>query len=285
MTKESFFTSVKAILEREKLPSDYITRQCKTLDKKISELPPETAEKYLLESNVSVIADTIIKKYRSEQRAAPEDVFEPASSDSEKTITNDIPSEKVGTDGKEPEKGKTVVQKNIESDVVVVFDGGDQKKKRTSLSNIFSVNTSIYADNTHPKLLFALILVLLAPLGTLILAAFLGVYIGVLAFLAGIIIIAVGIVVVIAGAGSLVSIASLIYGATQVISSPRYVGIHEIGFGLVVGGITIFVSIILYNIALRLVPFIYAKLLKLLRFTARSIKKLFKKSLKGCEKL
>ena len=281
MTKQSFINAIRARLQSENIPDDFINKQCDLLDNKISDLPPETAEKYILESNIQVLSDKLIDRYRNEAQKSPvPEVNEPEAPDSTKMV--DIP-DTVKEPSDELAQIKAAAEK--QSDIVVVVDNGKPRAKSSALSSVFSINSSIYADNDHPKLLFALILVLLAPVALLAAAVSLGVYVGILAFLAGVILAVVAVVIVVSGAGAFISIASLLYGATQVISEPRYVGIYEIGFGLLVGGIAMFVGIILYNIALRLVPFIYAQLIRLLSFTGRKIREIFKKSVKGCEKL
>ena len=280
MTKQSFVNAVRARLKSEDIPDDFIDKQCELLDNKISDLPPETAEKYILESNIQVLSDKLIDKYKSESQKNNEPAKqETEAPDSTKTV--DIPE----TVKETPEGTVQVKSAEQSSDVVVVMGNGNTRTKGNALSSVFTINSSIYADNDYPKLLFALILVLAAPIILLVAGVSLGIYVGILAFLAGVILAIVAVVIVVAGAGAFISIAALLYGATQVISEPRYVGIYEIGFGLLVGGIAMFVGIILYNIALRLVPFVYAQLLRFLRFTWRKLKEIFKKSVKGCEKL
>ena len=281
MTKQSFVNAIRARLKSENIPDDFINKQCDLLDNKISELPPETAEKYILESNIEVLSGKLIEKYRNEEHKKPApEVKETEVPDSTKMV--DIP-ETVKDSSDESAQIKAAAEKS--SDIVVVVENGKPRSKSSALSSVFTINSSIYADNDHPKLLFTLILILLAPVALLVAVVSLGVYVGILAFLAGVILAIVAVVIVVSGAGAFISIASLLYGATQVISEPRYVGIYEIGFGLLVGGIAMFVGIILYNIALRLVPFIYAQLIRLLRFTGRKIREIFKISVKGCEKL
>ena len=281
MTKQSFINAIRARLKSENIPDDFINKQCDLLDKKISDLPPETAEKYILESNIQTLSDKLIAKYRGEtQKNSEPEANDPESPDPTKMV--DIP-EIVKDPSDEIAHYKAASEK--QSDIVVVMENGKSQAKSSALSSVFTINSSIYADNDHPKLLFALIMLLLAPVALLAAVVSLGIYIGILAFLAGVILAVVAVVIVVSGAGAFISIASLLYGATQVISEPRYVGIYEIGFGLLVGGIAMFVGIILYNIALRLVPFIYAQLIRFLGFTGRKLRETFKKSVKGCEKL
>ena len=310
MTKQSFLEAIRTRLKNEGLPDRYIDQQCEALDKKISNLPPETEEKYFQDSNVGSICDRLILKYKivSESEPAksgddseeadhtkpvkireqkPEYSSEGAKedrkdADREKPNAEPVKEDPVNVVVNEPPKPVT---RSASSDMVVIFDDDSKKKKGSALSSVFSIDSTIYADNEHPKLLFALIAVLLAPIGILLALTVIGVYIGILAALAGLILGIVGAVVAISGIGSLISVGALLYGATQVISVPRYAGIYEIGFGLLVGGITMFVGIVLYNIALRLVPFLYSKLLKFIGFSVRKLRSIFKKSLKGCEKL
>lgn len=321
MTKQSFFDSIRSKLKSENIPDKYIDQQIDMLDRKISDLPPETADKFVQESSIQTITDKLIMKYNIINEADKSSGQQEPSDFTRTVELNEVKDKiefkeiKAVSDDPEPGKAEKVsdadaeqgkperdqqsssdslpserapqrqVSKTASSDMVVIFDDDKKKKKSSALSTVFAINSTIYEDNAHPNLTFWLLFILLAPAGILAAAVFLGIYIAILAALAGVILVIVGAVVAISGVGSLISIASLLYGATQVISVPRYVGLYEIGFGLLVGGITMFAGIALYNIALRLVPFIYSKLLKLIGFTVRKLRAIFKKSRKGCEKL
>ncbi len=305
MTNQEFVEAVRKKLASKELPDDFISDQCDKLSAKIAELPNENASKYTSEQNVDIFAEKIHKKFSislpdSESSDKPEDI-----KPEEKEIKDTPPSPKKDDDSG-VDKTRTVAIPKVSkkddnvgeiksdvlppspvktprsSDMVVIFDNSDNKKKRGAL---LSFGDGISSENEHPNLLFAALLVMLAPVGILAIAAAFAGFLGVFLVLAASIIGIIAVIIAVVAAGSLVSVASLLYGATQIISTPRFVGIHEIGLGLLVAGITILVSVILYNIALRLVPFIYSKLISFIFFCIKKSKVIFIKAKKGCENL
>ncbi len=84
------------------------------------------------------------------------------------------------------------------------------------------------------------------------------------------------IVALIAGTavGTVVSLIGLVYGATQLFNYAP-IGMYEIGLGLVIGGITMLLGIIVYNVAIRLLPFLIKQLFALFVFTMRKCVELY----------
>ncbi len=276
MTNEEFVGAVKTRLTERGLPSDFIDKQCEKLLAKINDLPAETASRYASESNVELISTKIAEKFSSED-AKKDASLEGSLGD--KTKTMNMPQQTGESASSVPHK------KSAPSDVVVVYDKKFDQKKHASRSLGLTFGKGIASENEHPTMLFAALLLLIAPVGVLAFGVSFIAFLAVFLALAAVIVLMVGVIIAVVGIGSLISVASLLYGATQVLSNPRYIGIHEIGLGLLAAGITIFVSVILYNIALKLVPFIYAKLLTFINFSYRKTKEIFIKAKKGCENL
>lgn len=85
-------------------------------------------------------------------------------------------------------------------------------------------------------------------------------------------------------AGSVISLISFIYGIIKLFSvMPE--GTYEIGLGFVVMGITMFVGIALYNIAVRLLPLVFPCIKKLYGYTIIQIKTLYYYLKEECCKL
>ena len=66
---------------------------------------------------------------------------------------------------------------------------------------------------------------------------------------------------------------------------PRYVGIHEIGFALIVIGATLLSSVLLYNVAIRLVPWVLEKAAVIFKLIVVRLRRLSEKAKKGCDLL
>ncbi len=76
-------------------------------------------------------------------------------------------------------------------------------------------------------------------------------------------------------AGAAVSIIGIVYGVIQVIKGLTPVGLFEIGLGIVVAACTAFIGILIYNVAVRLIPFAMKMLAKLLGLVFRRTKEGF----------
>jgi len=76
------------------------------------------------------------------------------------------------------------------------------------------------------------------------------------------------------GGGTALSLIGIIYGITQtVITLP--IGLYEIGMGVTIGGATMLCGILIYNFAVRLLPFLLRKLVSLLAFVFGRLRGLF----------
>ncbi len=134
---------------------------------------------------------------------------------------------------------------------------------------------------TKTNWLFILMALVLVPLGIVLGAAIFVIFIGFWLALAVVItVLLVGLVALVA-AGSALSLAGLIFGVIESISGNGAAGLFEIGLALIIGGVVMFVSIWLYNFAVRFIPFIIRKLGVLLV----KIFALFKKSLRKIKEL
>ena len=86
---------------------------------------------------------------------------------------------------------------------------------------------------------------------------------------------------VIAGAG--VSLVGIIYGVMELFNS-KYAGQFEIGLGICVAGIAMLVGILIYNFAIRLLPYVMRYLGVFFKFVFRKIKHLFRLLKMECAK-
>lgn len=127
---------------------------------------------------------------------------------------------------------------------------------------------------------FFLALPVTLPLSIGILLLFGGLYLSlftlIVALLGGLILVAAG--------GTALALIGVIYGLTQIF---KYVpiGLYEIGFGIALGGGAMFSGIVIYNIALRLIPYTIKKLSVFFVFLCKQVKKLFILAKGACVKL
>lgn len=88
--------------------------------------------------------------------------------------------------------------------------------------------------------------------------------------------------VLLSATGTALAIVAIIYGITQLPTS-KGAGLYEIGIGIVIGGLTLFVGILMYNFIVRLAPFIFRKLFVFYKFVLKQIKRLYALIKEACD--
>ncbi|MBQ8187756.1 MAG: hypothetical protein IJ037_12940 [Clostridia bacterium] len=85
-------------------------------------------------------------------------------------------------------------------------------------------------------------------------------------------------------AGAVVSLVGIIFGITQLFSFVA-AGIYEIGLGIMVAGAVLFVAVLIYNISVRLLPWIISQVGTFMGFVYGKLKDLFFVIRRECYKL
>ena len=158
-----------------------------------------------------------------------------------------------------PPGQRKTVRRTTES--IDLFDG-EKTKKSNWLFYVFAV-ILVPIVAVIGAILFAIVLTLwlaLAVVSTLLIVAVFG----------------------ISAVGALFSLLGIIYGLIELVGGNIPGAMFEIGLALTVGSIVLFVGIIIYNVAVRFVPFIIKKLGVLLVLIFKSFGKAFRKFKKLC---
>ena len=158
-----------------------------------------------------------------------------------------------------PPGQRKTVRRTTES--IDLFDG-EEAKKSNWLFYVFAI-ILVPIVAVIGAILFAIVLTLwlaLAVVSTLLIVAVFG----------------------ISAVGALFSLLGIIYGLIELIGGNIPGAMFEIGLALTVGSIVLFVGIIIYNVAVRFVPFIIKKLGVLLVLIFKSFGKAFRKFKKLC---
>ncbi|MBQ4591376.1 MAG: hypothetical protein IJP32_03680 [Clostridia bacterium] len=137
---------------------------------------------------------------------------------------------------------------------------------------------------TRGMLLFWVGLFLTLPLTLGLAAVLFGVFAVLFVGLAALIVGLIAALIVVAACGAGVSLVGIIFGITQLFTFLA-AGIYEIGLGVMVAGIILFVSILLYNIAIRFLPWLISVLGNFLGWICGKIKTLFFVVRRECYKL
>ena len=102
--------------------------------------------------------------------------------------------------------------------------------------------------------------------GAILLTVFVALFFGLIAL----IIILVAALAIAVAAGSAISLIGIGYGILQLLSNPA-VGLYEAGMGIMVAGITMLVGVLIYNAAIRLIPWTMKRLRGLFKFVLKKL--------------
>lgn len=144
--------------------------------------------------------------------------------------------------------------------------------------------SSVYMDPAALKKKrrkFWLIFALTSPIWLVALAATAAFFALTYFLMAVVIIASVAVLVAITAGGTVVSLLGLIFGVIEMISCLP-VGLYECGLAVMIGALTMFVSILVYNFAVRLIPFAGRWLLVFVKYVFRKYKELFVYLKKEC---
>lgn len=302
MTRQQFLDAFKKALTDENVPESFISEQIALLEGKIESLSDEEFEKRANDENITMLSRSALDEYLSRTRHSGAPVQEeapteePAEPEAIETVVEpeiDVSDEATKKIESVPEAEDAVIDqtsaKTDADDDIVTVDmtpvASNTKKKEDTGKPSFFATLVKKAENKTPLLIFTILTVLSIPLllvGALLsLGALASLYFVLAALVIGIV---AAIIIIVLG-GGVTSLIALLYGATQIMQEPRYVGIHEIGFALIVCGATILISVLLYNVAVRLIPWVLSKAAFIFKYLVSGVKKLAEKAKKGCEKL
>ncbi len=139
---------------------------------------------------------------------------------------------------------------------------------------------------TRGKLIFWGIVVAALPLILAFLVLYAGVFGAIFLGLCAVIILLVAGLIAETAGGTAVAMIGIIYGVTQIVTAEsKAPGLYEIGLGVTIGGIVLFAGILIYNLAIRLIPFLMTLLGKLFRFCAGKLRDLFSIAKEACYRL
>jgi len=186
------------------------------------------------------------------------------------------------------------VRRTSEDEDVKVYGGTPAKREAVPSVVEDEVDYSEYVHDDDPepsatekgKRTFWLIFVCALPLTVLLLLAYFGLFgVGFAALIALIVLLIAGLIGGVA-VGAVVSFVGIVYGITQLITaSSQAPGLYEIGLGITVGGIVMAGGILVYNVAIRLIPLLMRLLASLFRLCTGKLRTLYHMAKEACYKL
>lgn len=273
MNANEFFDSVAQDLEKRGIPSDFAEAKLSQIKERISKLDENDALKFYSEGNYKAVIDKICSSYESEIKSGD-------------TIALTQTFEEVQTNTDSGESDENAKDHKRKITVVNPTDLPDKPKKETVIGKLANkISGNMASDKRESLIMLVAILIVFLPLFVIMAVAGVGVFTGACVALAGAILLIIAVIFGVVLGGSVLSVASLLYGVSQLLGDTKYIGFHEVGLGLVFMGVTMLVGIVLYNVAVRLIPLIYRLLGKLFVLACKLFKKWVASVLKGCEKL
>lgn len=160
----------------------------------------------------------------------------------------------------------------------------EEKQIFSEMNDDYFTHSSEIEPSTKGLTIFWVGLFVTLPITLALLVALFGGFAGLFVGLTAAIILSIIAMIAIVAAGSIISLVGIIYGATLLFSFVA-AGVYEIGLGVSVAGIVIFASVLLYNLAIRFIPWLMKKVAALLVYVCGKLKLLFYYIRRECFKL
>lgn len=259
MDKEAILIMLATKLDEYGVDEDEILRNVKMFERYLDSMNPRDLERELNNIDINVIAERIyniiknkqrpIKKYEEPAPQPPKQNIKVVPSQSmlaKKQTLETIPYEKV-------EKVPPPIDLDVLDEVPVEIEEDEPVKGSLAFWVIFISTLPLTLT-----ILFGMAII------------YLSVFIALSAAIAGL----VAALVAIVASGSALALISLIYGITQTFSAMP-IGLFELGLGLIIGGIAMLGGILIYNFAVRFLPFTIKKFLEFTIYSLQMLRKLF----------
>lgn len=140
-----------------------------------------------------------------------------------------------------------------------------QRPRKKQASQALTLSQK-YESERNFWIIFFCCIPLLFLFGTVLLSVFVALFFGLIAL----IIILVAVLAIAVAAGSGVALIGIGYGIIQLLSDPA-IGLYETGMGIMAAGITMLVGVLIYNAAIRFIPWIMRKLKQLFKFILKKL--------------
>ena len=282
--KQSFLNKLTAALyERNISEADirpYIERFDQFYDRMVNDSAGTGGALDNVESIADNIASQISDRYDEINRLAErtmtvdavkvDDVMQEPEIDAEPTVTTDIGEITVMSEEyelAEPELASAIIpaEELEQLDLEEAVEYADEPVRLPEYT----------AEEEIPNskmfwILFAISLPITFPLFLIFIGAFAAVWLG----LAGLVAASVGVLTALVACGAAGSLIGIVYGVIQLVTSVP-LGLYEIGIGIITVGAVMFMGILIYNFAVRLVPYAMRLWWRLFLHVLNKLKSLF----------
>lgn len=220
--------------------------------KQIGEAPVEESEnEEAEEAAVEAVADDESLDPRFVRIMAPEDVQNDAPDDSIEDVRPYRPARN--------ERDKKLMRKHNRAEYVQEErEQREEQKKELSEADLQKLRNN--------KTLFIVLACIAAPFALALALITVGLYIFFWVALALLLIFSIAGLIVFVAAGCCIALIGIVYGVIQLVAGATPIGLFEIGLGVIVSGSVLLIGVLVYNFAMRLIPFAMRQLARLFKF-------------------
>ena len=281
MDKQTFYSELISRLQKLGIPDDFITRHIAQFEahfkgKSADDVNAEIAKLGDLDkvaARIKKMTDNVIEEARLEQ----EKNSVQAQESKNETIQNSNVSRQAENEddvklafSNQKIQDNDYIEYEVKEEHIHVRNEKPVHERVNSIRNA-PIDPETIAKNRRK---FWLLFILTLPLTAITLAITGSVFALAFFAIAVIILISVGVLVLITALGTVVSVLGLIFGVSQMLSNLP-VALYECGIAICVGSIALFCGILVYNFAVRLMPFLAKCLLIFMRFVFRKYRELY----------
>ena len=276
MDKQSILIMLGANLDKYGVPEDEIIKNVKMFERYLNSLTPEEYEKETENIDVDLIAENIyelIKKRSMKPVVVPEKIENIEKFKTEIPEDNEDIFSDMDFDNSQEIKSVTDLPDNNAKLIPVEYEQVKKIPPPIDFDNLEEVPIEEMPQIKGTPAFWAIFFLTL-PITIPIIIAIFAVLFSVIAAMAVTIVGLIGALIGIVAAGSALSLIGIVYGVTQTFTTLP-IGLYEIGLGILIGGIAMFAGILVYNFAVRFLPFAIKNVLVFIKFVIKKIKYLF----------
>lgn len=291
MTKEDFLAVLRDELIKRGLSPELAQRHVRSISLTLS--PEDIAEIESMQDpdEIALLAEGIMKvKNRSTRQESAQTTTENAAESETAFPAEAVPEETVVTD----DAGEALY--DSDDDVKIATGHGKAQSPAAYEEAVVEDDEYGHFINDEPeieaptdgrgKTAFWIIFITTLPITGVLLLLYFGLFGVLFAGVGALAVLLVGGMIGGSAVGAAISLTGIIYGITQLITaSSSAPGLYEIGLGLTVGGAALILGILLYNCAVKLIPWLFRLICSLFTLCTGKLRTLIQKAKEACYRL
>ena len=281
MDKQTFYSELTTRLQKLGIPDEFISRHIAQFETHFSGKSDDNVKAEIAKlgdldkvaARIKKMTDKVIEEARLEQE---NNVKSAQVSQNEIQQKNNVSKQPVNEEDVKLPFSNERIEENDYIEYEVQEDHIHVRKEKPVHERVNNIRNAPIDPETIAKnrRKFWILFILTLPLTAVTLAITGAAFALAFFMIAVVILISVGALVLITALGTVVSVLGLIFGVSQMMANLP-VGLYECGIAVCVGSIALFCGILVYNFAVRLMPFIAKELLIFMRFVFRKYRELY----------